>query len=163
MTFHQRTTAALFGLCACSSGSTSSDSIALPPPCNALVDDGPMVTATEVAAAAPTPAGGKILDGTYALTTLTAYTGVGGKTGNLALTASEVQTISGTTLQEDGKINGQESRYTTTISTSGTTLSTSDTCPMPSTATHAFTATATNLRIYNTMASFTLEQVYTRR
>lgn len=122
-----------------------------------------MVAATEVASAPPTPAGGKILDGTYVLTALTAYAGAGGKTGSLALTASEVQTVSGTTLQEDGKINGQESRFTTTITVSGTILSTSDTCPMPGTATHGYTATATDLRIYNTMSSFTLEQVYTRR
>jgi hypothetical protein len=160
---HRRIAGVLVGLWACSSSSTSSDSIALPPPCNTLFDDGPTVTAAAVAAAAPAPAGGMISDGAYALTALTAYVGVGGKTGNLPLTASEVQTISGTTLQEDGKINGQESRYTSTISVSGTTISTSDTCPMPGTATHGYTATATNLRIYNTMATFTLEQVYTRR
>jgi hypothetical protein len=97
------------------------------------------------------------------LTALTAYTGVGGPTGNLALTASEVQTISGTTMQEDGTINGQESRYTTTISTSGTTISTSDTCPSPSLATHRYTATPTELSIYDTKSGFTLEQVYTLR
>jgi hypothetical protein len=117
----------------------------------------------QVAAAAPMPAGGAISDGTYVLTALTAYTGVGGPTGSLWLTASEVQTISGTTMQQDGKINGQESRYTTRISTSGATISTSDTCPSPRMATHGYTATATNLRIYDTKAGYTLEQTYALR
>lgn len=146
---------AFLGVGACSSGSSGSSGA-----CNNLVNDAPTVTATEIATAAPTPAGGTIADGMYALTALTAYTGVGGQTGNLALMASEVQTISGTTMQQDGTINGQESRYTTTISTSGTTLSTSDTCPSPSTATHGYTATATELRIYDNMTGYTLEQVY---
>jgi hypothetical protein len=150
-------TVALLGVCACSSSSGSSTN------CNSLVDDGPTVTATEVAAAVPTPTGGTIANGTYALTALTAYTGVGGPTGNLALTASEVQTISGTTMQQEGTINGKESRYTTMISTSGTTISTSDTCPSPSMATHGYTATATELRIYDAMSGFVLEQVYTLR
>jgi hypothetical protein len=148
--------AAFLCMCACSSGSSGSATA-----CNDLVDNAPTVTATKVAAAAPAPAGGTIANGMYALTALTAYTGVGGSTGSLALMASEVQTISGTTMQQAGTINGQESRYTTTISTSGTTLSTSDTCPSPSTATHAYTATATELRIYDSMAGYTLEQVYT--
>jgi hypothetical protein len=108
-------------------------------------------------------AGGTISDGTYTLTALTAYTGVGGATGNPGLTASEVQTISGTTMQQDGMINGQEKRFTTTISTQGGTLSTSDTCPAPANATHRYTATATELRIYDTVGGFVLAQVYTRR
>jgi hypothetical protein len=141
----------------------SSNSSASSTGCNNLVDDGPTVTATRVAAAPPVPAGGAILDGTYELTAFTAYTGVGGATGNLALTASEVQTISGTTVQEDGKINGRESRYTTTIRTSETTISTSDTCPSPRTATHGYTATAIELRIYDTKAGVTMEQVYKLR
>jgi hypothetical protein len=107
--------------------------------------------------------GGTIADGNYALTAMTAYTGQGGSTGNLALTASEVQTISGSTMQQDGIINGQEKRYTTTIMTSGTTITTSDTCPAPGTAMHSYTATPTALLIYDTKTGFTLEQRYTRR
>ncbi|MGH7435723.1 MAG: hypothetical protein ACRENE_08610, partial [Polyangiaceae bacterium] len=125
--------------------------------------DGPMVKATEVAAAAPTPGGGTIADGTYQLTALTAYLGVGGPAVALMLTASEVQTISGTTIQEAGIIDGQESRYTTKFTTSGTSLTTHDTCPLESSATHGYTASAMELRIYDAMGGFTLEQVYTLR
>jgi hypothetical protein len=148
---------AFLSLCACSSSSAQGT------PCNTLVDDGPKVPATEIAAAAPTPAGGAIADGTYQLTAVTAYSGPGGSTLGVALTASEVQTISGMTIQEDGILNGQESRYTTTFTTSGTTLSTSDTCPSPSTASHGYTATATELRIYDAKMGLTIEQVYSLR
>jgi hypothetical protein len=147
---------ALFGASACSSSSS-------PMACNSLVDDAATVTATEVAAAAPTPAGGMIADGTYALTALTEYTGPGGATGNLAMSGSVVMAIAGTTMQQAGQLNGQENRYTTTITTSGTMITTMDTCPASASATHLYTATPTALRIYDTNSGLTLEQTYTRR
>lgn len=116
-----------------------------------------------MAATAPDPAGGAIQDGTYSLTSMTEYTGPQGLAGILDISASAVLTISGSTMQQDGKVNGQETRYTTTITTSGTTITTSDICPGPSSGMHSYTATPTALSIYDSEGGSTLEQVYTRR
>jgi hypothetical protein len=118
--------------------------------------------ATKVAGSAPTAAGGTIADGTYSLTALTAYTGVGGPTGTFGPSTSVFLTISGSTMQQVGHINGQERRYTTTIMTSGTSLSTMDTCPTPKGATHSYTATALALRIYDSTGGLSVEQTYSK-
>ena len=141
----------------------SSDNSGAQAACNSLVNSAPSVSGTMVAAAPPVPVGGAIIDGSYVLSALTSYTGPGGSTGSLTDGISTLLVISGTTMQQVGSINGQELRYTTTISTSGTTISTVDTCPAPSTSQHGYTASATELRIYNTSSSQTLEQTYTKQ
>jgi hypothetical protein len=131
--------------------------------CNDLVDDTPTVAAMTVAEAAPSPMGGTIADGMYALTAMTAYAGPGGSTGDLGITASVVMTIAGATMQQAGQINGQEKRYTSTFTTSGTTVMTMDTCPAPNTDTHSYTATSTALTVIDTASGYTLAQTYTLR
>jgi hypothetical protein len=42
-------------------------------------------------------------------------------------------------------------------------VTTNDTCPLQHTATHGYTASPTELRIYDVMGGFTLEQVYSLR
>jgi hypothetical protein len=147
--------AALLGLTACGSSR--------PLACNTLVDDGPTVTAVNVASKAPTGVGGTIVDGKYTLTALTAYSF--GVVQNVALTASEVQTISGATIQQVGKINGQEKRYTTTITQIDVTGAfwTEDSCPGTEAGFYEYTATATDLRIYDNAGDNVVEFVYTRR
>jgi hypothetical protein len=66
-------------------------------------------------------------------------------------------------MQQVGQINGQEKRYTSTFTVTGTTVATTDTCPAPSMGSHQYTATATELRIYDANAIGTLEQKYTKR
>jgi hypothetical protein len=131
--------------------------------CNDLVDDAPTVVAMTVAETAPSPAGGTIADGTYALTAMNAYSGAGGATGDLGIMASAVMTISGMTMQQAGQINGQEKRYTSTFTTSGTTIMTMDTCPAPNTDMHSYTATPNALIVIDSESGYTLAQTYSLR
>lgn len=131
--------------------------------CNALADDGPTVTPTAVASAGPSPAGGAITDGTYVLSTVTLYTGPGGSTIAPNGTFSGVIQISGSRMLQVGAINGAEQRYVSTFTTSGTSISTTDTCPTPKSATLSFSATATGLRIYDSTIGGTLEQAFSKR
>jgi hypothetical protein len=157
------------GIAGCSSTSSNSSTSSSSPgsdgstACNDLVDDAAAVEGTEVAASAPVASGGSIADGTYVLTAVTAFTGPGGATGDTGVMASAVLVIAGTTMQQVGRINGQESRYTTTITTSGTRVSTMDTCPAPMADAHPYTATSTELRIYDSSSDVTVEQKYARR
>jgi hypothetical protein len=146
---------------ACSSASGGDSVLAT---CNALVVDTAAVPYTVIAAAAPTPAGGTIADGTYALTALNKYTGAGGSTSPVAGNARVLITITGNTMQQAGTMNnGPVMTYTTVIATSGTTLTLTDVCPGSATSTRQFTATAAELHAYETKGSSTLEQVYTMR
>jgi hypothetical protein len=149
-------------LCAfgCSSSSSGTPN---GPVCNNLVADGPTVPYTVVAAAAPTPAGGTITDGTYELTSLTVYTGVNGSTTPIASTACMVMTVAGSTVQTVDVVNGQEHRYTSTLSVSGTMFTMNDTCPARDTSSIQLTATATEIRLYGTQSGFTMELRFTKR
>jgi hypothetical protein len=143
--------------CGCSSSSPDT-AVAT---CNALVDDGPPVTATAVSAVAPTPAGGAIGDGTYELTAMTLYTGTAAAPPEGILSA--VFEITGGVMQQVIKINGSEGRYTTTFTISGISISMVDSCPKWRSETHSLTATPTDYRIYDTARSGTLEQIFTKR
>ena len=158
------------GIAGCSSGSSNSSNTSSSSSrsdgstaCNDLVDDAAAVEGTKVAANPPVATGGSIADGTYVLTALTEFTGPGGATGGTGVTASVVLAIAGTTMQEVGRTNGQDTRYTTTITTSGATMSTMDTCPAPMTDGNLYTATPTELRIYDSSSEVPVEQTYTRR
>src|SRR6185503_20251689 len=108
---------ALFGLMpACSDDSPKPKAKA----CNDLVNDAPEVGYTEVAGAAPTPSGGAIVDGRYVISALNLY----------ALTvpvpdsvARGVFAIEGNEMQQVGELDGEETRYTSTFTTSGTSMS----------------------------------------
>jgi hypothetical protein len=129
--------------------------------CNTLVDDGPSVTITAASAAAPTPVGGAIEDGTYELSAMTLYTDTSADLPPGTLSA--VFEITGDVMQQVSKINGSEQRYTTSFTISGISISMVDSCPSWSSETHSLTATPTEYRIYDSLTSGVLEQVYTRR
>ncbi|HEX7478680.1 MAG TPA: hypothetical protein VF331_12800 [Polyangiales bacterium] len=131
--------------------------------CNAVVDDGPLVTMTAVASAAPSPVGGTIADGTYVLSAATLYTGPGGSTAASGGAFSGVFQIKGTTMLQVGTVSGKEERYVTTFTTSGTTLSTNDTCPVAKSETHSFSANPTGFTVYDATGNGTFEQAYTKR
>jgi len=127
--------------------------------CNTLVNDGPTITVMTSSDPAPVPLGGGLVDGTYDFSAGTFY---GPATVDVP-TIRAVLEISGRTMQQVGSIDGDERRYSSTWSISGTTLSTTDTCPTSYSESFEFTATATELRIYGELDSGILEQIYTRR
>ena len=136
-----------------------------PATCNALVDDGPVVTPTAVAATAPTPAGGNLVDGTYDLTALTLYTGLGVSASPPSGTFSAVYQIAGNVAQQVGRLNGSEARYTSTFTISGTRFLSADTCPVPkqNSDSVSISATPTGFRVYDSVRGGILEQRYTKR
>jgi hypothetical protein len=144
----------------CSSDSTDGPANTV---CSSLVDDAPTISYTVVAAAPPIPTGGPIADGTYDLSALTVYTGVGGSTSPIASTAHVVLVISGNTMQQVGAVDGVPRSYTTTFTVSATTITTTDTCPSPVTSRHQFSASPTDLRVYDPGSGKMLEQTYTKR
>lgn len=132
--------------------------------CNAISDDGPKITAVAMADTPPAPTGGTIVDGTYELTELVLHTGPGGSTKVPSESGSAVLQIRGASMQQVGTVKGVELRYTRTLTTSGTTLTTNDTCPTVKTEGHSFSATNTELRIYDSAAGVgTVEQIYSHR
>jgi hypothetical protein len=146
-----------FALWACSSDNASSSAGT----CNTLVNDAPMVTLMVVVGAPPVPGGGMIVDGTYVGAAATLYASAGANVP--PTTFSAVIQIAGNSMQQVGTINGMEKRYTSTFTVSGTTVTTSDSCPAPSMGSHLFTATATQISIYDTTSLGTFEQRYTKR
>jgi hypothetical protein len=141
---------------ACSSDSPPAGA----PACNTLLNDGPTVTLRGSSAMAPVPAGGTVVDGVYELTAATLY----GVVDVPLRTISAVFAISGTTMQQVGTIDGEEKRYTSTFGTKGTLITTIDSCPSGTTpSVHSFTATATELRVYDATVSESFEQTYTKR
>jgi hypothetical protein len=155
-------TGAFFGVSflatSCGSGGGAS-----PGGCNTLVDDASEITSTVLADNAGAPTGGRIADGTYALSAFTVHTESGGPTQATAERIGALFQIQGKTMQQVGTANGVEKRYTSTFVTSGSTITTTDSCPMPKTETHSFTATGTELRLYDTVPDGTVEQIYSRR
>jgi hypothetical protein len=105
--------------------------------CNTLVNAAPPVVQTRVAEAAPAPAGGTIVDGTYFLTSAIYYTGPGGLTRTDANTPKAVLVISnaacGTaTVQDvssDPALGYPDSHETVTFKPSGTQVSVFGVCP----------------------------------
>jgi hypothetical protein len=154
----------LFFVCAWAAavaGCSSDSSAPASTVCNTLTDDGPTITLMAIIGQAPTPAGGTVVDGTYVLAATTLYTAA--TTMIPPTTSSAVIQIAGSTMQQVGQINGQEKRYTSTFTVTGTSVATTDTCPAPSMGSHQYTATATELRIYDANPIGTLEQKYTKR
>jgi hypothetical protein len=102
---------AFFGCSSSGSGAT----------CNALVDDGPTVTYSAVAATALAPAGGAIADGDHQLSALTIYTGPGVHGGACDHLQCRLPDRGKFVMQQVGKQDGVEKRYTSTFTISGTT------------------------------------------
>jgi len=132
--------------------------------CNDLVNNAPAVTLVAIADSPPAALGGTLVDGTYWLTGFNVFTGPGGTTDLSTFTANATFVLSGTTMQQVLSSNGgAEKRYTSTVSTSGTTLYATDTCPEPVTEQDPYTATPTKLTIYLDDPNGTFEQIYTKQ
>jgi hypothetical protein len=67
--------------------------------CNTVTNSGNVIAQVQVASAAPTPAGGTVVEGTYHLTDWTTYTGTGGATGPTGQNDKETLVFSGGTVQ----------------------------------------------------------------
>jgi hypothetical protein len=125
--------------------SAASDAAAdAPPVCNTLVNSGATVTVDQVASDPPAPQGGTLLDGRYTLTTAVIYTGASGPTGSTG-TAQMTLQVMGNTVQVAG--TGQPATRTVTITTSGTSIDSVDTCPDTDTRSDTYTATPTTFTI----------------
>lgn len=150
----------LFG---CSGSDSGSDKKTGEPAeaCNALVDDGPTVVVSLLTKPAPSGIGGELLDGTYELTSATLYDESGGATPMTKLSA--VYVFEGGVVQQVGHTDGVEERYTSTYTTSGTTISTTDTCPKPDSGTYGFSATPEDFRIYVAGTGSTLGEIFRKR
>jgi hypothetical protein len=155
------------GLAAAASAACSSDSPGAAggatPACNTLTDDGPSVKVTVAVGVSPIATGGAIADGTYELSGMTEYPGSGASPPASSDTFSSVFEIKGNTIQNAAKLNGVETRYTSTFTISGVTISIRDSCPVLHSETHAFSYVANEIRFYDTSSAFTLEQRYTLR
>jgi len=104
--------------------------------CNAVVNAAPVVTATTGVGAAPTPAGGTLVVGTYYLTALTRYVTDGGTPPSES--GSETMAFSfssGTTYLANfasQQAGGTEDHTTRTFVAAGTTLTGGQSCPSSS-------------------------------
>lgn len=118
--------------------------------CNAVVNQGTLLAIQQVAQAAPTPAGGTILDGTYVVTASTIYTGVGGLTGPNGSMVQATSVNSAGTYQYVDEGGGTVNRSIGTFSTGATDITITQTCPDPTQLTFTrFDASATTLTIYD--------------
>ena len=129
-----------------------------PPPtanaCNALVNSGPVIAAVQIAADAPAPTGGTISDGTYRLTDLTLYTGVGGNVGPIAIQLRQTVDIHGAFADAVTESSGKSEAMSTTIVTSGTSVTNTETCPKAGTPdTAQYSATPTSIVFYQPSGS----------
>jgi hypothetical protein len=108
----------------------------------------------------PEPMGGEIADGTYELVEIIYFGDAA------ALPSAEIQTvfeIDGNTMQQVGSIDGEEMRYTSTFTTSGSTITTRDTCPAVLTSRFEYTATEDRFYIYDERAGAVLQQRFDLR
>jgi hypothetical protein len=112
--------------------------------CNTLANTASVVDVAQVAQDPPSAQGGTIANGTYLLTAATIYTGPDGPTGNSG-TAQVTVLIDGAMVQMVS--SGQPPTRTVTLATTGTSFTSTDTCPDTSSATGSYTATPTTLAI----------------
>jgi hypothetical protein len=137
--------------------------------CNTVVADGPCVTVQVSAAAAPTPAGGTIVAGTYRLTSETFYGAAG---GNQQDDRRETYVVSGVTalgftLDQSRTSGTHVERSRGTVVVSGTTVTLTPTCPPPGDGGNnggsaQFTATANTFSLIQAKNGGTDVSVYTK-
>jgi hypothetical protein len=149
--------------------------------CNALENCATKVFINQLAQDPPTPTGGTVPDGTYVLTSYTAFTGTGGPVGQL--TAWFRETMKFTTEPTDGgpadsgsvqqmvwlDITATNSSPTDSTS-SGTTYFTTSTsvdfdtaCPSKSLATFGFSVSGTQVILYVDNGTSTGELTFTKQ
>jgi hypothetical protein len=112
--------------------------------CNTLANTAATVTTQQVASDPPAPEGGTVADGTYTLTQVDIYTGPNGPAGPSG-TAQTTLKISGSTVQVAS--SGQPTTRTVDLATSGTSFTSTDTCPDTTVLRGTYTATATTFAI----------------
>jgi hypothetical protein len=109
--------------------------------CTTLANSAAAVPVQTFAADPPTPEGGTIVDGTYEMTGAAIYTGPDGPSGTNGTSQTTIQ-ITGSTIQIVNA--GDPPTRTITLATSGTSFTSTDTCPDYSTVIQgSYTATAT--------------------
>jgi hypothetical protein len=129
--------------------------------CNALATSGPPITATFIAAAGPSAAGGAIVPGTYLLSSFAMYTGAGGESGNAAgallgaaqITSGSIESVSeNLSVQPDGGATEvvEVVSESGTFTTNGDAITVSFTCPGVATGTQSYTATPTSFAFFET-------------
>jgi hypothetical protein len=115
------------------------------PSCNTLTNTASPVTVQEVAENPPAALGGTVEDGMYELTDVTIYTGTSGPSGATGTAQTTIE-IGGSIVQVVS--SGTPPTRTTTLATTGTTFTSTDTCPDAVVSTGSFTATPTTFAIY---------------
>lgn len=131
-----------------------------PAACNALANVAEIITVDAVAAEPPLPTGGKVEDGMYVATKAVVYTGAAGRSGPTSQTLRLTTRITGTAAESilDGVARSS------TLTTSGTTLTTTSTCPEQSVVQYGYSATATSLVVFiPSGAGKTLVHTFTRQ
>lgn len=114
--------------------------------CNMLANSAQAITYSQVNQDPPTPQGGTMADGTYALTNATIYTGPNGPSGPSGTSQTTIQITSGTIQIVE---SSQPPTRTVTIATSGTSFTATDTCPDATKVTHgSYTATPASILIF---------------
>jgi hypothetical protein len=109
--------------------------------CTTLANTAAAVPVQTFAVDPPTPLGGTIVDGTYLMTEAAIYTGPDGPSGTNGTSQTTIQ-ITGSTIQIVSA--GDPPTRTITLATSGTSFTSTDTCPDTSTVIQgSYTATAT--------------------
>lgn len=125
--------------------------------CNTLSLTGIAIVQTTVTGTAPLPGGGTIADGTYKLTSAAVYSpAVRDPTFNAVITLQ----IAGSQFDEAVIEGGFVGRLTATLSVSGTTLTTTNTCGATGTTSVPYTATPTTLQLFS---GTTIVQTYTKQ
>ena len=124
--------------------------------CNTLTASGDVVIQTAATGSAPAPAGGTIANGTYVLTSNEVF-----PPGSSASASSkETLRITGNQMERALAYLGFVSQLNYSISTAGTTLTATATCPVGDAFSLPYTATATTLVIFGDATSV---QTYTRQ
>jgi hypothetical protein len=130
--------------------------------CNEIINTGAAIDVTKSSQMAPSPEGGAVADGTYDLTAIDDYDGEGGAQP-LGLRSTFV--IAGNVIQfVDDTADAAPIRGTLLISTSGTTMTMTQTCPTSSNGTSAYSATSSEVEFFYTVGpNEIVEDIYTRQ
>lgn len=120
----------------------------------------PDVEKTWVATAKPTPSGGSITPGTWALAKYEQFTGPGGESGPIGLRYRAVIAITTTGFERafTGSGIGTPVLESGTWSVAGTNVTFTNACPDPFPTTWAYTADATTLVVFEGDEAFTYEK-----
>jgi hypothetical protein len=133
--------------------------------CNSVPNSGSLVAEQRVASAAPAPAGGTFVQGTWVRAASTVYTGAGGATGptgNQGRQAIRITEVNGSlrfdsVYQEPG---GSLDLLSGAASFSGTQLTVNFNCPQSGTKVFGYTATASTFALYEAVSGGTKEIVF---